>query len=136
MVFCAFIQSTLHSKVSCGTERTIYLGEGKRRRDFQHLFQWSVNRTVAIAVRQPKDGKDLQKMFFLSETSDSNKQLFKFEENKLLGLFPFGAAPVSTRHRCGCEICVRFGQLILGTLTKIDGESRNNFNDLCNRYKS
>ncbi|KAG5569749.1 hypothetical protein H5410_059515 [Solanum commersonii] len=47
----------------------------------------------------------------------------------MLGLFTFGVAPVSTLHGCGCEIRVRFGQRILGTLTKIDGESLDNFND-------
>lgn len=55
---------------------------------------------------------------------------------KLLRLFTFSAAPLSTRHECGCGICVRFGQLILGTLTKIDREILDSFNNFYNQYKS
>uniref|UniRef100_A0A0V0HCZ4 Putative ovule protein n=1 Tax=Solanum chacoense TaxID=4108 RepID=A0A0V0HCZ4_SOLCH len=62
--------------------------------------------------------------------------IHRLHNPKLLGLFTFGAAPVSTRHGCGCGIRVRFGQPILGTLTKIDGESLDSFNDFYNQYKS
>lgn len=41
----------------------------------------------------------------------------------LLGLFTFGATPVSTRQ--GCGIRTRSGQPIVRTLTKIDGEILN-----------
>ena len=44
-----------------------------------------------------------------------------YSKPKLLKLFTFGASPLSTRH--GCGIRVRFGQPILGTLTKIDEET-------------
>lgn len=42
----------------------------------------------------------------------------------LLGLFTFGVVPVSDPYPggCGCGIRTRFSQLILGILTKINGE--------------
>lgn len=52
---------------------------------------------------------------------------------KLVELFTFGSSPVLTHHGCGCGICVRFGQPILDTLTKIDGERLDSFNDFYNQ---
>ena len=48
--------------------------------------------------------------------------------------------PHPCRHYMGVGVDVGavydFGLLILGTLTKIDVENLDNFNDLCNQYKS
>ncbi|XP_047249852.1 uncharacterized protein LOC107878299 isoform X1 [Capsicum annuum] len=53
---------------------------------------------------------------------------------KLLGLFTFGATPVSTRH--GCGIHTRSGQPILGTLTKTDWESPGRFKNFVIKIKA
>lgn len=54
----------------------------------------------------------------------------------LLRLFIFSATSELTQcgHRSG--ILTRLGQPILGTLTKIDREIPNRYNDFCNQNKS
>lgn len=64
------------------------------------------------------------------------EKLVLWRKPKLLELFTFGATSVSIQHGCECVICVQFGQSILGTLTKINGESLDIYNDLYNPYKS
>ena len=52
----------------------------------------------------------------------------------MLGLFTFGATPVSTRH--GCGICVQYGQPIWGAFNKIDGVMWIVLMIVCNQCKS
>lgn len=52
---------------------------------------------------------------------------------KLLGVFTFGAAAMSTQH--GSGIHNGFAQPTLGILTKINGEIWGKYNNFCNQNK-
>lgn len=57
-----------------------------------------------------------------------------YPKAKLLGLYTFSVAPVLTRH--GCGIRTRYGQPVLDTLNKFEGEILDRFNDFCNQNKT